>query len=130
MKTWTRCSPPAGLTLIETVAGLALLGGVVVTLLYAQVRFTRNAEALATRRQAVEIAEELLASWWIHPETFPIDQKGIAPGRPAFQWRTTARPEAALEPLRSLPVRVQVLRGGVAVLTLDVVVPRSTGEEP
>ena len=128
MSTSRRRSRSAGLTLIEVVAGLALMGGLVAALMFARVRFARQSAALDAREQAVAAADGLLAAWWREPTTLPAENAGRVPGDARLTWRTTARPNATLEQLRGVPVRLDILRDDTPVLALDIVVPITKGK--
>ena len=80
--------PPAGVTLIEVVAGAALLGTLLASILVAQARVKRQACQADRRLEACAVAEELLQKWWARPESLPRSDSGSVDGRDGWSWRT------------------------------------------
>src|SRR5688500_12150631 len=98
-----RPSPPragrAGLTLIEVVAGLALLSTRRVAHLTTRPTLTRQWATAQQRLRAVEAADALLTVWWQEPKTFPWRASGTVPDEPGLSWRTQLVPN---EPVNRL----------------------------
>ena len=116
------------MTLVEVVAGLALLGTLLVALLSARAKVTRQYQGAEARLEAVKVAEELLAGWWREVGRFPRNDVGqVGEGVSRFVWRTRVIPNQAMEELSSEVVRLELSRPGVqrVVLAVDVVLPRS-----
>jgi len=76
-----------GATLVEAVAGTALLGTLLVALLVVRARMTVQASRAALRVEACTIADGLLAGWWLDRDTLPRDDAGAVPDRPGWTWR-------------------------------------------
>lgn len=78
-----------GLTLIEVVAGLALLALLAVTATVGFNRHRQQIELSSDRLAAVELADQLLADWYRIPERFPREGSGLAKlGDRQFLWKT------------------------------------------
>ena len=77
-----------GMTLIEVLASLAILSTVLVGLIMAKARHTRQSKEARERIEACHIADQLLQAWWTAPEGVPEDSSGPIEGKPDWQWRT------------------------------------------
>src|SRR3954467_14361499 len=91
--------PRAGMTLLEVVAGLALLASLLGALLMAKVRYARQSAAADRRIQAVAAADALLAAWHQEPRSTPRDGSGVVPGDAQFAWRTQTVTNPGIEDL-------------------------------
>ena len=110
---WPRSA--AGLTLVEAVAGIALLGSMLAAILVASGRLQTQAARSERRAEACLIAEDLLGQWFDKPEKFPRSAEGDVRDRPGWRWRTYtvtgARTEAARK-LRADVIAVEVFSPG------------------
>ncbi len=104
---WKRCA--AGLTLIEVVAGMALLGGLLVTILLARGRFVTRGRDIDRSLQACRIAEELLDRWWADRRKTPPRGTGDVPGHAGRRWRTRVVDNEAAAGLGARAVAVEIL---------------------
>ncbi len=68
-----------GVTLIEALGGLALIGVVLTGLIKARGDFTRQTYAAQRKAQAVALADRLLETWWADIDQFPIADHGAIP---------------------------------------------------
>lgn len=106
-----RSSPQArrGLTLIEVLASLVLLGVLFTGLLLGKARMTRQWSHAQDRQAAVRVADELLTQWEVEAAGVP----GV-PGVPAsgtrdgFRWSITALPPDDLFELGYQRVRLSL----------------------
>ena len=74
---WTISSGrSSGLTLVEVLAGLALMGTLLVGLITARSRLVLQAQRAEQKIELTERAESLLSEWWQNPAGFPIDAEG------------------------------------------------------
>ncbi len=115
------------MTLIEVVAGLALLTAVLGGILTAKTRFARQWARADQRVRAVEAADRLLTQWWQDYARVPRSGGGIVPGNAALAWQTRPVASADLEPVGGQIVRLTVGRAGEpdsVLATVDVIVPR------
>ncbi len=115
----------AGLTLIEVIAGLALMGSLVVSLLWARSRFDRGWSDADRRLRAVAAADVLLTAWSERPaEEFPRTAAGTVTDGPTLRWQTHLLANQAVAQLGGKVVRLEITddRAGV-LLAVDVVVP-------
>lgn len=102
--------PPRGMTLIEVVAGLALLATVLVLVFSARDHVARQQVRADRRLAAVAAADALLADWMRSAETFPRASTGGVPGRPELIWTTRVVPNPPAEALGGQAVRLDVGR--------------------
>ena len=117
------------MTLIETVAGLALLATVLSLVFTARSHVARQQVRADRRQAAVAAADALLAAWWQDTATFPRSGGGAVPGRADLVWRTAVVPNPAAEALGSQAVRLEVTGAGPSpaepwpVVAVEVVLP-------
>lgn len=134
--TWRTCLPPRrrrGLTLVEVIAALVILGTVLVGLVMAR---SRHAHQVATSRQrmaAVRATDELIASWWTSQAGVPEEATGSVPGSEGMAWQTRPVRNVEVESVGGRVVRVEVMPAasrGLAdrapaepLVTVDLVLP-------
>src|SRR5215204_1556207 len=120
---WTfspACAKPRGATLIEALAGLVVLGTLLVSITIARGRFVRQ-RALAEQKIAASTAVDALVSKWMaaNGSAIPISAAGGLDGLPRHTWRTRVienKPD-----LHASIVRLQVTNeSNATVLTLDL----------
>lgn len=145
----SRCWRPAGLTLIEVVASIAILGTILVGALFAAARHTRQLAHAQRCRLAVRAADELIATWWSAPAGVPVNESGAVPDDAAFTWRTTLIKNDGVAQLGARVVRIEILdaslprrspdethahvmneSAGPALITVEVVVPDPLADTP
>lgn len=123
---------PRGLTLIEVLASLALLGTLLVALVQARGDHLRQWTLAQRKLEAVDAAERLLEAWWADPATLPRSGSGTLDG--GWRWRTQVREAPALEheALHAELVRLEVLEaeGPKVLVTIDLFVPRPPEPPP
>jgi hypothetical protein len=115
------------------VAGLALLGTVLVSLLLARSHATQQ-WALANRRiQAVRAADVLLSAWWQEQVSIPRSASGTIAGDSSMRWRTQLREDTALVPWKLRVVTLSILDAAAEtappLAVVDVVVNDETESE-
>jgi prepilin-type N-terminal cleavage/methylation domain-containing protein len=93
-----------GLTLIEVMAGLAILGTLLASLVVARGRYLHQWTLAGQKQQAVQAADQLLAGWWADPQKFPRQQAGELP-KSNLQWRTSV-----LDSKSATDLKVQIIR--------------------
>ena len=126
------------MTLIEIVAGLALLTTLLVSILDIKAHLGRQMRQTERRRSAVAAADGLLAQWWQNPRTLPRSATGVttAPSGETFAWRTAIVPGQFSPPAPTSivsPTLGQVVRLTVdADVSVDVLLPlpHSSGATP
>ncbi|MFO8014769.1 MAG: type II secretion system protein [Phycisphaerae bacterium] len=103
-----RRSPAAGLTLVEVVAAVAILGVILVGVVLAKSRHTHQM-ALAERQQvAVRAADALLAEWWKSVDGVPVGKWGVLEDEPSLVWETRVVANAAIARLGARVIRVEI----------------------
>lgn len=117
-----------GATLIEVLGGLALLGALLVAILYAQTRYTRQAATADRRLRAVAAADALLVQWWREPERFPASSSGEIAEDDRFTWRTRRVHSDGLQNLDAQVVRLEIYdQQHTSLVVVDVVLPAQGG---
>src|SRR5215210_5494241 len=97
-----------GMTLIEVLAGLALLAGLLVGVLAVKSRCARQWTHANRRLAAVAAADALLSAWWQEPASFPRSGAGTVEGNAGLAWRTRVVPNAQVNALGATTVRLEV----------------------
>lgn len=105
----SRCSRRAGLTLIEVVAALVILGTILVGIVLSRSRHSRQIALSERKMQALRAADGLLSRWWSSPEGIPLDASGDVESDPSLRWRTEVRARPGLEELDVRVVRLEIL---------------------
>jgi prepilin-type N-terminal cleavage/methylation domain-containing protein len=97
-----------GLTLIEVVAAIAILGTILVGVVLSSARLTHQA-ALA-RRQAVAVraADELITRWWTAKEGVPVGAEGAVESDPTLLWTVQLVENEPVARLGARVVRVTI----------------------
>lgn len=119
----------SGFTLIEVLAGLALLGTLLVSILVAKNQYMRQARLANRTVEACTAADALLGTWWEHPETMPRFGSGDVDGSNTLQWRVdrVSAPEVD-ERFDADVVRLEVYElvgeAEVVLVEIDVIAPR------
>ena len=80
--------PRRGMTLIEVVAGIALLGTILTTTVLAQARLLRQHQRALVKLQAVEAVDRLLTQWSVAGHEIPVGSSGVLLETPQVSWRT------------------------------------------
>ena len=68
-----------------------MLGVLLVGIVMANWRLTRQRNAAAELAHACEIADRLLEKWWSDLDSFPRQDSGAVSGQEGWRWRTTSR---------------------------------------
>jgi len=79
------------MTLIEAVAGTAVLGVVLVSLVVTSSRMASQRRRAEDTITACRIADELLDKWWAKRSDMDRSGGGEVPGREGWTWRTRTR---------------------------------------
>lgn len=80
--------PRGGLTLVEALAGTAILGTLLVGLLLASSRLAVQTRSAERRMEACRIAEMMLSLWWKEADKIPRDKSADVPGCSGWRWQT------------------------------------------
>jgi prepilin-type N-terminal cleavage/methylation domain-containing protein len=125
-KTCLPISRRGGLTLIEVIIAIAILGMILVGIVLAKSRHMRQFGVAKRKQAAVRATDELITRWWSRPAGVPMDASGGVKGPPALKWRTKLIEKPGLEPLGGRVVRVIVRRASVKRNASDPVEPLVT----
>ena len=104
-KSWRR---RAGATLVEALAGMVLLGTLLVAMLVAKGRLTIQAQRAENRLQACQVLDGLLEGWWPDRKALPRSDTGGVPERPGWRWRTQIVESQSADAMRAQVVAVEV----------------------
>ena len=97
------------MTLIEVLAGLVVLGTLLVAVSIARGRFLTQWADADKKLVAIHSADLLLAHWLTDPiRNVPLSGAGPLAGAPGFYWRTVVLPDPASAKLGALTVRLEV----------------------
>jgi len=102
------CSRQAGLTLIEVVAAIAILGTILVSVVIAKSRHTRQVATAERRAVAVRLADKMLTQWWASETGLPYPASGKVEGDSTLTWDTRVVGNDILGPLGARVVRFQM----------------------
>jgi type II secretory pathway pseudopilin PulG len=111
----------SGATLVEALAGLVILGTLLVAVLVANSRLHRQRGRTAQRLEAVRVADRLLDGWWQKRDEFPRrDEGAVAADRSgrSWSWRTSVVENEDADAL------------GCEVVALEVFAVTETGRTP
>src|SRR5258708_6113679 len=98
-----------GTTLIEVLAGLVILGTLLVSVSVARGRFLRQWAAAHHPLSAVRATDVMLARWLAGPpQNVPLHGQGTLDGAPNCVWATRVVTDSASARLGALVVRVEV----------------------
>ena len=96
-------------TLIEVLAGLVVLGTLLVSVAITRGRFMRQWSDADKRLQATQAADAQLAIWLATPKAdVPVPAVGPLDGAPGFSWRTSFVRDPAAGLMSATIVRMQV----------------------
>jgi type II secretion system protein I len=98
-----------GMTLVEVLAALALLGVSVETLLWAQTRVIESVKNAEIRSVAAMAAEELIAEWELNEIDVREPDEGAIPGK-GWSWHRDSRPRLVTEGVELIEVRLAISR--------------------
>ncbi|MEZ6192078.1 MAG: type II secretion system protein [Phycisphaerales bacterium] len=104
----TNCSR-RGLTLIEVVAGLALMGTLLAAMLSAKGRFTRQQHHAQRVLVAVAALDDLLMESWHVLGTIEDTEYGEIEGQQGMTWRASVIEERAAEDWHCRIIRVEII---------------------
>jgi len=99
-------------SLAETLAGTALLGGMLVGILTAHARMTVQTGRAGVRVEACRVADELLAAWWLDLDKLPREAAGPAGSHPGWTWRTQRVKNDTATALDAEAVRLSIYAPG------------------
>ena len=115
------------MTLVEVIAGLALLAGVLGGILTAKARVDRQSRDAVRREQAIDAADAMLREGFVEPTKFPRFARGLVPGHPELAWRTFPVRNLRAETLGGQVVRLEIASGPAGdrppLVAVEVVVP-------
>jgi hypothetical protein len=104
-------------TLIEILAGLVILGTLLVSVAIARGRFLRQIAEADRRLVAVRAADALLATWMSGPpQNVPVGKQGILDPVLSLTWRTRAIRDPDASRLGAIIVRMEVFDASSSAL--------------
>jgi len=109
-----------GATLIELVAGLALLALLGTALLMTRARLIHQRAEAESRLRAVAAADELLSAWHQGADSIPRQSAGTC-FEPSFTWTTKPIASSAAASLHAEVIRLEILKDSRPATSIDVV---------
>jgi len=103
-----RCSRRVGLTLVEVVTAIVILGAILVGVILAKAWHTRQFALSLRKSAAVQAADELLSSWWSDPEGIPVNESGVVETDTSLVWETKLVDNTKIKRLRGRVVRLNI----------------------
>lgn len=85
---YSRCCRPKGLTLVEVIASLALLSTVLITVLTAWTRHSKQVDVAFRKSEAIQLLDQQIASWYSADSELPVNQSGVFTSKPEYTWQT------------------------------------------
>lgn len=107
MKPFPRNDSLGAFTLIEVLAGLAILSSVLVGVVLARSEHSRQWIDAQHRLEAIEAADKLASTWWSQSR-FPAPGHGTTGKKTLFHWRTTRKTNRDLESHGVQPIRLEL----------------------
>ena len=95
------------MTLVEALVGVALLGGLLATLVVSAGRLRAQTAAADARTDACRMADGLLNSWWADPASLPRDDAGELDD--GWRWRTQTVREVAVGDVEASVVALTIV---------------------
>ena len=111
----------SGMTLVEVVAGLALMATLIASLLAVKMRVVHQSHLAQRRQEAIAAADQLLTQWWQNPKTFPRSAAGSTPS--GLAWRTKIVPSATAAAAGGQVVRLEVFDDNGADAAVELLLP-------
>jgi len=120
----------AGLTLVEVVAGLALLATLLVAILVAYRAHAAQIRATRQRLRGIEAAERLLTEWSSAGQLPAVGEQGRVDGEADLIWRFVPSKSPPLKQLGAQIVRLEIARStskapGDVLTSVELLVPGS-----
>ena len=110
-----------GTTLVEVVAGLAVLGVLIASAATARARFSRQWAEAQRKLSAADAVDRMVAGWFDGGrDLIPVNARGNLEGLESMTWRTSIRRDEAAESLESAIVRLDVYDGPRRIISLDL----------
>lgn len=109
---WSRPLRRRGMTLVEVVAGIALLSTLLVMILMAHRNHSAQIRKAKDRMKAIRVADELLSVWMASVSLPRIGQREEVPGVSGWHWQIIPVPVTNdLSLLRATSVRLEIVDG-------------------
>ena len=115
-----------GFTLVEVVAGMALLAVLLVGIVKATSQHRRNMARAAERIEAAALVDELAERLRTRQGTFPIGQVGPLPKRPGWEYRValTSSQQVLGVPVQTVAIQIVDAATQRVIVQVDVLQKR------
>ena len=113
------------LSLIEVVVGLALMGGLLVTVVMAASRIAKQNRAIAQRREAIDALEALLSGLETRSVGLQGSTSGTVRGYEHLEWRATSVPNSRNAVFMTRQVEIEIIdrKTQKQLTSVELVVP-------
>jgi prepilin-type N-terminal cleavage/methylation domain-containing protein len=125
----TSYSRSCGMTLVEVLAGMALIGTLLVGILLAEGRATQQQAQAGRRVHACALADGLLSEWTAPGQSVPRESQGRVSGHPQWAWRTRVVKSSLPEELDCEVISVELYVADVATPMVDIEIVQRKGDE-
>jgi len=130
-KKLSKTSSRQGLTLLEVIAGIALISTLFVGLLLAMSRHGKQLQLAQLQLSATEAADQLLDNWYSELGSVPTSGKGVITSQPELAWQTTSIGTVTIGTVQFTIVRLAILDGhmpesGQPLVKVDVLAESRT----
>lgn len=118
-----------GLTLVEVMASIALLGTLLVGIVMAKSRHTHQWSKAQRKLQAVQAADSMLSSWWADARSIPREGEGQIQATQPLRWTTRVIASPHARALRTQVVRLEIFDSELtagdpqAIASVDLLLP-------
>ena len=117
------------MTLVEVLAGTALIGTLLVGILLAEGRATQQQAQAGRRVTACALADGLLTEWTAPGRSIPREHQGRISGNPQWAWRTHVVKSSLPEELDCEVISVEVYVADVAEPMVDIEIVQRKGDD-
>ena len=126
---WRRCRRP-GLTLLECLVAMVILGVILSSTLMTRARYLHQAATAKRQAEAITAADALLVNWEQLPSGPPRQDEGAVEQSQGLLWRTHLVDNASVNGLGAQVLRLEIVDGQLVthvspLAFVDVVVPRT-----
>ena len=132
----SRTCPP-GLTLVEVLAALVIMGTILTGLVMAKSHHTRQLAIAREQQAATHVLDSLLSQWWSSPQGVPINQRGSIEKDGRWTWESRTVPNSAIQETGARVVRVELRpaageaerapENSQLTVAVELVLPEATG---
>jgi prepilin-type N-terminal cleavage/methylation domain-containing protein len=123
-----------GMTLVEVVAAIAILGIILVSLTLARSSHQRQISAANCLSEGTRLVDDMISSWWSSPQGVPVESAGILGLRGEWSWTTHPLDNPAIDNIGARVVRVEAVHAmdpsqSAKPIIIDLVLPNASQKD-